>query len=398
MRSMNQQGMKAENKKKVFVSISQTPGISRASIAKQCHFSKTTVSMLVDELIQEGYVRNGGLVADCGTLQGRKPNSLYLDRQRRCLVVVNWCKRHIQFARVNLNCETGSIETWKPEAGERMQEAIPRRVRQFIAKECQGSEILAVCFILPAMIDAESGQVISAVLLKEQTMDFIPSVRKALGEYQLVFFNDTACLAYAEKNYGSGEALDNFVYVNLNDGIGAAFVLDGNILGGVGGIATQFGHFSIDRMGSACVCGGHGCLENEIGEQALSRRITECGARESFADRGQVLFKDVGALAAQGNEDALRVIDALAKDLGYALGNLVTLVNVKLILLGGYGRNLGEYFLRQVRSAMDGVGFQLFVQRTQIEYAALDEAALLRGAARYYMDFCFELGEGLAGD
>lgn len=390
---MNQQGMKAKNKKKVFDVISLIPGISRAAIAKSCSFSKTTVSLLVDELIQEGYVKDGGSVLDSSSSQGRKPNSLYLNQKQYCLVVVNWCKRYIQFARADLNCEISNITTWNPDPDERLQDSIPHHIRQYVDDVCGDSDVLVICFILPAMIDEESGKVISAVLPEKQTADFIPAVRKALREYTLVFFNDTACLAYAEKKFASGGATDDFVYVNLNDGIGAAFVLNGDILGGAGGMKTQFGHFSIDRGGQACICGGHGCLETRVGEQALAQRIAECDAEKSFSENQQILFRDVGMLAAEGNEDALRVTDALATDLGYALGNLITLLNVKRILLGGYGRNLGEYFLRQVRNAVKGVGFQLFVQQSRIEYAALDEDALLRGAAKYFMDYCFELDE-----
>ena len=49
-----QQVIKAVNKKKIYMLISENPGISRVNLAARTELSKTTVSALVDELIQEG--------------------------------------------------------------------------------------------------------------------------------------------------------------------------------------------------------------------------------------------------------------------------------------------------------------------------------------------------------
>lgn len=390
---MNQQGMKAENKQKIYRAISEVPGISRVNIAKQCKFSKTTVSILVDELIQEGYVVDGGLSLNQATGQGRKPSSLFLNKKAHCLIVVNWHKRYIQICRADLSCSVKKVRTVVPDGEEDVQQFLAEQIREFIRTECGESHVMAVCMILPAMIDRVGGEVISAVLSEKQTYRVMERLSRELQEYSLVFFNDTACMAYAEKVYGSGNRRDDFVYINLNDGIGAAFVLGGGLLGGAGGMTTQFGHFSLGREGESCICGGHGCLETRVGEQALTQRIRECGAEASFEGCDPVLFRDVGARGAAGDAGALRVMDALAQDIGYALGNLITMLRVDRVVLGGLGRNLGEGFLQRVRQAVTGIGFQQFVQRSVIEYTTLDEDALFGGAARYYMDNYFAFSE-----
>ena len=44
-----------------------------------------------------------------------------------------------------------------------------------------------------------------------------------------------------------------------------------------GAMATQFGHYSIDRNGPECPCGNRGCLERIVGENALGERAAACG-------------------------------------------------------------------------------------------------------------------------
>ena len=57
---INQQLIKSVNKKELYTMISENPGISRAQLASLRKLSKTTVSALVEELIQEGYRRRSG--------------------------------------------------------------------------------------------------------------------------------------------------------------------------------------------------------------------------------------------------------------------------------------------------------------------------------------------------
>ena len=52
MKPVNQQQIKDINMKRLYASIYSTPGISRAELAKRTKLSKTTVSTLVDELIE----------------------------------------------------------------------------------------------------------------------------------------------------------------------------------------------------------------------------------------------------------------------------------------------------------------------------------------------------------
>ena len=56
MKKYNQLLIKDNNKKQVYQMIEDMPGVSRTQIAERMKLSKTTVSALVDELMQEGYV------------------------------------------------------------------------------------------------------------------------------------------------------------------------------------------------------------------------------------------------------------------------------------------------------------------------------------------------------
>ena len=80
----------------------------------------------------------------------------------------------------------------------------------------------------------------------------------------MCFLNDTACFAYAESVFTQIEDR-HFAYINVSKGVGACLFSDGKMLRVAGAMATQFGHYSIDRDGPRCECGNRGCLECLVG-------------------------------------------------------------------------------------------------------------------------------------
>ena len=113
---INQQVIKAVNKKKIYMLISENPGISRVNLAARTELSKTTVSALVDELIQEGRIVDEGAVES--KRQGRRPNSLAVNDRRDCVIVLNWRKRTIQVSLVSAGFEVEILEETAPAEGE----------------------------------------------------------------------------------------------------------------------------------------------------------------------------------------------------------------------------------------------------------------------------------------
>lgn len=387
---MNQQEMKEENKKKIFSEILSSPGISRIKLAKKCGYSKTTVSILVDELIKEGYVEDGGKTVSTGHTQGRRPTSLFPNTSKYTVLVVNWDKKYVQIARADLSTEISHVKEISISETDDPQEELFQYLERYIRLECEAVYILAVCWILPAMIDRERDKLISAVLEEKMTEHFFEQAEYRFPCMRHFYFNDTACLSYAEKVHGRFSAEEDFVYINMNDGIGAAFVLNGNLLGGPVGLTTQFGSFSLtgedrDRKNSR--------LEEEIGEKGILKRFLKI-RQECQEDHCRIpeklYFRDLGQLALEGNAAARMMLNEMSQDMSYALGNLITILHVKRIVIGGSGRELGDYFLDCVKRDIQEVGFRQFIEDTEIIYSELDHYAVLDGAVHYFLDQCFE--------
>ena len=391
VKKYNQLLIKDNNKKQIYQLIEDFPGISRTQIAEQLKLSKTTVSALVDEMMQEMFVIDEG--ASESSRQGRKPNSLAVNNSTNYVIVLNWHKDNLEIALVDSAMNIVLCREYDMKNAGDALAGLKGYFEEFREAQCVDIHVMGVCVIVPGMIDEKHDEIISVVLPTESQGNYkISRLRSMLDGYPLAILNDTACFAYAETAFGKLDG-ENYIYININDGVGAAIIHDRHLLGGASGMATQFGHFSVDRHGCPCACGNRGCLENQIGELALPRQFEEFGLEVPKGSGDKLLFKDLAALVRAGDEDALRLMSYMAEDFAYALCNAITLFHPELVIIGGIGRKLGDRFLELLKGKMQQFGFRQFVSDVDVVYTKLGEASVVRGAAKYYINRYFKFND-----
>ena len=67
--------------------------------------------------------------------------------------------------------------------------------------------------------------------------------------------------ALAEKLYGNGRNISDFVYIGVTNGIGSGIISNDNLFAGEMGFSGEIGHTTINYEGPKCACGNTGCLE-----------------------------------------------------------------------------------------------------------------------------------------
>ncbi|TLS51569.1 ROK family protein [Paenibacillus antri] len=146
--------------------------------------------------------------------------------------------------------------------------------------------------------------------------------------------NDVNVLALAEKHYGAGRELQDFVCVALGTGIGGAIVQGGRLVHGVYGGAGELGHLSVDFNGPRCSCGNYGCIELYASGTGIERLLKE---RFENAAKPAWALNAAGLLNAWQSGDALagEAMDVVLAALGSALAGVVHALNPEAIVLGG---------------------------------------------------------------
>jgi predicted NBD/HSP70 family sugar kinase len=156
--------------------------------------------------------------------------------------------------------------------------------------------------------------------------------------------NNVRSMALAESLFGLGRQVGSLAFVYSRIGVGAGFIVGGNIFRGSGAGAGEMGHTTIlPESGETCTCGNAGCLETLVSEPALLRKTQDYVKSHPSSPLAKHLQETEKPLSAEavfhaaheGDEGLRPIIEDQARYLGIALANLVNVMNPELILLGG---------------------------------------------------------------
>lgn len=396
MKLVNQQLIKDTNLKLIYNYIYQTRGISRANLAKVSNLSKTTVSALVDELIERKFIYDSG-TGDSSCV-GRKPNCLEIQNESYYVVVIRWEEEGINVHLVDISGITAFHTRLELHKDTSYVELSKTCMYNTILKECPKSQILGICIVVPAMIDVDRREIYATTLHlpPKSTADIVSQLEKEFSGFSVALLNDTACFAYGEKVYTNISEKD-FSFINFCRGIGAALFIGDEMLGHASASYTQFGHYSIDPNGKKCACGNRGCLELMIGEDSLKDRLDYLGGSPALKYHSHITYADLGQAGLYGDVISQQLVKDIAKEFSLALANLICMVYPKLIIIGGNGKDMGPLFLSEIKRNLKLNGFRRMVDSVDIRYSLLDSNACFNGAMKYFFDIHYKFTQDMTG-
>jgi predicted NBD/HSP70 family sugar kinase len=260
-------------------------------------------------------------------------------------------------------------------------------VRSFI-DECLRSEriprrrLLGIGVAVPSPVHPSAPGRLSPLILPAWSGTDVQD--SLAGAYNVPVFvdNDANLGALAEGWWGAGRSGEDLTYIKVATGIGAGFLINGDVYRGTGGTAGEIGHLAVDASGPRCLCGLNGCLTMFIGSSSLRARAKE----RMKLDRGRTpSVADIVAAALAKNPGALSVIDELGHYLGIAVAGLLNLLNPGIVVVGGEITGVGDLLLDRLRDSVSARALSTSVAETRLLTSNLGEQAIAVGAATFVL-------------
>ncbi|SOD77137.1 Sugar kinase of the NBD/HSP70 family, may contain an N-terminal HTH domain [Streptomyces sp. 1222.2] len=292
-----------------------TAGISRLELAERTGLTPQAVSKITARLRADGLLTEAGYRASTGgkprTVLRLVPDAghavgLHLDRDELTAVLCDLTGTVVGERRAELNLGAGADAV--VEGAAREVEALLARAsegRPAASKDPDGDAhgssllpVLGVGVALPGPLDHLHGVLHRVTGFPE--WDGFPLRAALVRRLGMPVVVDKDTNAAALGLAATAGAHGSFAYLHLGTGLGAGLVIDGTVHRGARTRAGEFGHQVVQLDGPLCECGNRGCIE------AL-------------------------CLAAVGRGD----VDEAARVLGAGVANLVGLLDIELVLLGG---------------------------------------------------------------
>ena len=188
--------------------------------------------------------------------------------------------------------------------------------------------------------------------------------------------------ALAEYNARRPEVPRSLVLMELDTGIGGAFVQNGRLLVGDSSRGMELGHLVIRPGGPLCKCGNHGCLEAIAGELGIRRKIGDMIAGKVATElRVNSTLDDFIAFVKRRDRAAGLLAGEICDAIASAVTVVVTLLNPGAVIFSGRLSHLEDMLLDTVRRTLNVNCFYGAIEHLQLEVSKLDEFAAAAGAA-----------------
>ena len=217
--------------------------------------------------------------------------------------------------------------------------------------------------------------------------------------------NNVRSMALGEAFFGAYRGIGSLAFVYGRIGVGAGFVVDGQLFRGSSAGAGEIGHtIMLPQGGDLCSCGNSGCLETLISEPVLVKQAELFAEENPESLLAQYLKKEdisgkmeqIFTAARDGDKISLDFIEDRACYLGIALGNLINILNPEVILLGGMFAQGHDLIIPVAEEKMKEVAFARLGEKVQIAATGFGwRAGVIGAAALALTTFFYQHAEGI---
>ena len=309
----------------------QSP-ISRAEIARQTDLHRSTVSVIVDELVEDGTIEEIGSGVSTG---GRKPTLYRIRSGEPAAIGIDLTPRTTTIALADLagNILEKEVFSTSPDI-EFMSSQIVDRVKKLT--KCTGNEGIDIGFSVPGLVDQRSGEIFHVPYFDWRNWDICSRIEAATGS-KVIVENDANATALAELWFGQEKVrkTDTFLMILVGEGIGTGIVFDGQVYRGEKGAGGEFGHMIAgDNAPVDCSCGSRECWEAYASEKALLARYRALLAGDSMK-QGSVEISDLVELAVNGEKHAAEALNETVHYLANGISNLIVGLSPQVVVVSG---------------------------------------------------------------
>jgi len=345
-------------------------GISRVELSRITGLTKTTVSAIIKEFKNSGIVEESNQIYT-GNI-GKSPIPLHIKEDAIYTIGIYLSRQRVETLLMDtqMNIITSNIgEDYTRFGPEGIIDSLFININKIMeyAKK-KGIDIGAVGIGVPGPLDAQTGVVKQPPKLKG--WKDIPLGSIVQKEYGIPVWieNDANVCALAEKWLGSGRNIHNFIYILINEGIGAGVIINDELYQGTYDFVGEIGHFLCYEQGQFQY------LEDIAGVDVLLYLANSQGLSVKSLEKMSELLQ-------QDNQIAKSIVKKIATWIGSAIVNAIHMVGPQTVFIGGKMVVLGEPLIQPIREI---VSHYLFgEQAVNIQFSSISSNAVPSGAGIY---------------
>lgn len=314
---------KFQNQERIFRLIREGGELTKQEIASLLNISMPTVLHNIDTMMKAGLLVEAGTNESTG---GRKAMKITLNRFAGYGIGIDLALHHVEIIVTDLFGEIICQKIVPTRFVDELDWYLNLEVELATllkANDIDSHKVISCGISFPGIVDEEAGFFVKSHILDMEHIN-LDRFKKVLP-FPLAFANDANCACISERT----PEQSTYLYISLNESVGGALMLDGQIYIGDTFQAGEIGHMILHPNGKTCYCGKNGCADPYLSPLAFLRN------NENLED----FFKLVHA----GDISAHTILGEYLDSLAIFISNLRMFMNIDIVLGGEVGKYMDPY-------------------------------------------------------
>jgi predicted NBD/HSP70 family sugar kinase len=326
-RGNNLDSIRRHNLSLVLQEVHRSGGISRSALARHTGLNRSTIAVLVNELVELGLVDESMR----GTSSGAgRPGSVVRPHGRTVAIAVNPEVDAITVGIIGLGGEVHNRVRYPTDRSPSVREAVNITaivLETILSGFAPHPRVVGIGVAVPGLIRDQDGTIHLAPALGWHEEPLAAMLSAATG-YPAAVANEAGLGTVAEARFGAGRDASDMIYLSGGaGGIGGGIISGGRPLRGADGYAGDFGQTFVAGPIVTDGSGAPGSLDQAVSRERLMEALHLSSADPDEFERALLSSDDPAVV-----EQVARQLDFL----GIALGNAISILNPQLVILGGF--------------------------------------------------------------
>lgn len=375
--------MKKESiKLKILELIKEENGISRIEISRRFQITPASVGKIIGDFLETGIVIEEREGKSTG---GRRPLLLNINKEKIGKILgVYFSPTFVHFSIGDINGE--NFFSKRLRLGDLGGDIIGESEKIIEQTLNKNKDINIISVVMNGLVDSEKG---ISIFSPHYNTKNIPIVERFTKKFKKKVYieNDVRAMALAEKVYGLCKDNNNFVVLNIGEGVGGSIYLNNMLYHGYGSMSGELGHMVVKRNSlEKCSCGKRGCLETEVSNRAIIKKVLSCikinnqysSLKKILEKEGILRIRDVIDGVEEKDMVSLTVTMEALYYIAHAVDMVISVINPEKIIIYGdlfQSEYIFKSMLKEIKKlTLDEQNYQ--IKRTEFYETIYDIAPL----------------------
>ncbi len=336
------QAARNRNKRKIFKLILEHGEISRSELSRLCGLTRPTVSAVMRDLTEMGWVTEVGKGESSG---GKRPMIFKFNEQAVYSIGFDVADEYLirgvlcDFSgKICAKVESPYENSFVPIL--QLLEQMTTQLTSHVGRE----KIRGVGLAISGIVDVKTNEVVSSTHFDLGKKNIAAVLSGKIG-IPVLLEKRPNCAVLAEYRLSDTLAGHDMVYITSGLGVGSGIINNGALFRGSFGAAGEIGRLLIPgRTHDVVNVDASGTLEYQTRQSNILAEVRNLKQKE-------LEYRDVLQLYREGDPDITNIMNRNAEYLAYGAAVVANLINPEVIVLGGKTGELGEAYLEHFQNA-----------------------------------------------